>query len=123
MYDLGEKSRLDSEFYNLITQSKYPYSQHLCFAHCLQKKIIKEYDCTLDFLPTLYNNESQCEHGTNLEILSTNDIFSREESSISEHILLESFLYGFQGVAQNGNGLVVGVHRRTFEFVFGRERF
>jgi hypothetical protein len=32
-----DKSRLELDFYNLITQSTYPYSQHLCFSHCLQR--------------------------------------------------------------------------------------
>jgi hypothetical protein len=47
------------EFYNLIANSTYEYTQQLCISQCIQKHYIEKYNCTLDFLLSLYH-KSQC---------------------------------------------------------------
>jgi hypothetical protein len=45
-----------ADLYNLIGQSKYAYSQQLCFTQCYQKYFINKYNCTFENLLSLYNN-------------------------------------------------------------------
>jgi hypothetical protein len=49
----------NSEYYNLIRNSKYIYTQQLCFTQCvIQKKLIAKYNCTSSFFISLYENNS-----------------------------------------------------------------
>lgn len=44
-----------ADLYNLIGQSKYAYSQQLCFTQCYQKYFINKYNCSYRYLLSLYN--------------------------------------------------------------------
>ena len=52
--------RADSDLYNLIGQTDYAYSQQLCLSQCIQKQFIVSYNCSLYYLPSLFN-VSQCD--------------------------------------------------------------
>ena len=65
--------RPDSELYNLIGQSQYAYSQQLCFSQCLQKHVIKYFNCTLFYLHSIYNVK-QCDTNTS-SLLSSQNFF------------------------------------------------
>ena len=43
------------DFYNLIGQSEYAYTQQLCYNQCIQNQLIKTFNCTFPYLPSLYN--------------------------------------------------------------------
>ena len=57
------------EFYNLIAQNNYDYTQQLCLTQCMQKQFIDEYNCTYPYFPTFYN-VSAC-NGTLYNIILT----------------------------------------------------
>ena len=49
------RTRSDSEFYNLVGQSNYAYTQQVCIIQCLQNFCIKNFNCTFPFAPSFYN--------------------------------------------------------------------
>lgn len=65
------KYRADSDIYNLIGDTNYVYSQQLCLTQCLQKRLIKNYNCTFSFLPSLFNM-SNCDQNSILASRETN---------------------------------------------------
>ena len=52
--------RPDSEFYNVIRQSDYLYTNKLCFTECYQSYIINKYNCSHPSLLSLFN-VSKCD--------------------------------------------------------------
>ena len=52
--------RADSDLYNLLGRTDYAYSQQLCLSQCVQKQFITSYNCSLYYLPSLFN-VSQCD--------------------------------------------------------------
>jgi len=65
-----------SEFYNLIGQSKYAYSQQLCLTQCIQKQFITKFNCAYPFFLSLYN-VSSCNLGYDELLLNLNSILER----------------------------------------------
>jgi len=77
------KVRADSDLYNLLGQTDYEYSQHLCFSQCLQMYAIKNYNCTLGYLISFYN-VTQCNYDI---VKSVDTIF---KSNYFNHVCLSS---------------------------------
>ena len=47
------------DLYNLIIESNYEYTQQLCFSQCYQKYIIKKYNCSSIWYPSVFD-VTQC---------------------------------------------------------------
>jgi hypothetical protein len=67
------KFRPNMDLYNLIAESKFAYTQQLCFVECIQAYYIKNYNCTITYLPSLYN-VSECDVDFIWSILKTDFI-------------------------------------------------
>jgi hypothetical protein len=80
------KFRADSDLYNLLGQTDYEYSQHLCLSQCLQMYVIKNYNCTLGYLISFYNI-SQCNYDIIKAFDSSSKIF---ESNYFNDVCLSS---------------------------------
>ena len=50
-----------SEFYDLIAQSSYEYTQQLCFVQCYQKLTIQTCNCSAGIFVNLYGSSRLCE--------------------------------------------------------------
>jgi hypothetical protein len=73
------------DFYNLIVQSNYKYTQQLCFLQCYQNYLFKKYNCTDVLLFSLYN-ATPCSIEVNSKITTLNENF--DESFINKHCIL-----------------------------------
>ena len=58
-----------SDLYTLIAESKYEYTQQICFQQCYQKQLVYACNCT-DVLLSLYEGVSNCETDQELLCLS-----------------------------------------------------
>ena len=65
------------EFYNLIGQSEYEYTQQLCLAQCLQKEFHKKHNCSYLYLLSLYDNVTHCNSNVSERIDSSADSFDQ----------------------------------------------
>jgi len=64
--DNSNPGKIDSYYYNLISQSPYQYSQELCVVQCMQQQAIKLCNCSIPIYLDIYNvsctneGESNC---------------------------------------------------------------
>ncbi len=75
--DLYKFEHVGSYLYDLIDQSEYAYSQHLCVTQCLQKYLIEKHNCTFFTMPSLFN-VSLCDFDLYLKITYSNELFKNE---------------------------------------------
>ena len=55
------------DLFNLIVNSKYEYSQSLCFMQCLQQIVLQKYNCSIKFWLSHFN-ASNCVFTSNLTL-------------------------------------------------------
>ena len=60
--------------FNKIDLTDYTYTQQFCFTQCMQKYIIDKYNCSITYLPSLYN-ASECALDENSNLF--NDLFRK----------------------------------------------
>jgi hypothetical protein len=53
--DNSNPGKIDSYYYNLISQSPYQYSQELCVVQCMQQQAIKLCNCSIPIYLDIYN--------------------------------------------------------------------
>jgi hypothetical protein len=77
----------NSDLFELIKNTRYAYSQKLCFGQCYQKQVIKECNCTDSSFLSLYKNVKSAK--TNEEINCAFAVYKHflSETMIQEHCI------------------------------------
>ena len=60
--DIDSMFKLDSDLFNLISQSKYQYTQQLCLTQCFQQYLINHLNCTVSLILNLFNVTRVCDN-------------------------------------------------------------
>jgi len=58
--DIDSTFKSNSSLFNLISKSKYLYTQQLCLTQCFQQYLIDNYNCTLSILFKMFNVTNVC---------------------------------------------------------------
>jgi hypothetical protein len=135
----SSKFKSDLDLYNLIAQSKYDYTQQLCFSQCLHKHLIDTSNCSMPYLMSLFSNVKICDWNFETFISYYNQMFN--SSFINDECLLQcplecnqtlykttisSFqLIGEQytSILRNNSNLALDFINRTIDATTARESF